>query len=101
MSNYYKLVTYTDGAEYETHEKLIDLDTFRKYQRAIAEGMKILILEDRVIKISSIKEIIPADDIVREYITTGGKLNELGLKESDRLGQGETFRLDEGFKKAF
>ena len=81
-------MTYVSGGEdFETHETLINLDTFRQYQKAIGDGKEFLILEDRVIKISSIKEILPADDIVNYHLRTGTTLKELGLKEPTMLEQ--------------
>ena len=86
---YFKLVTYTDGSEYETHEKLIDELTFRKYQKAIIEGADFIVAEDRVIKRKMIKEIIPADEIVAEHIRSGISLKTLGLPERVAIAESE------------
>ena len=91
---YFKLVTYISGGkDYETQEKLIDEPMFRSYQRAIIDGKELLVLEDRVIKLSSIKEILPADDIVAEHLKQGLNLKTLGLPERDLLPEGEKERL--------
>lgn len=88
MAKYFKLLTYTGGEDYETRETLINFDTFRKFQQEISEGKDLLILSDRIIKVSSIKEISPADDIVEYHLKTGTSLKSLGLAEptqADRL----------------
>ena len=92
---YFKLVTYTDGSEYETHEKLIDEPTFRKYQKALAEGNDFIITEDRVIKRKMIKEILPADDVVGEYVRSGVSLKSLGLPETPMIEE----KKDSGVSK--
>ena len=81
MTRYWKINIYVTGEDYETREILIEEPTFRKYQKAIAEGSTHLILEDRVIKTTSIKEILPADEIVQGYLSAGVSLKTLGLKE--------------------
>ena len=89
---YFKMYVYVEGGEdFETRETLIDLPTFRQYQKMIAEGRTHLVLKDRVIKVSSIKEIMPADDVVKEYISSGLPYSELGLRspeEIKELGKG-------------
>ncbi len=82
---YFKMVIYTTGGDFETREWLIDEPTFRQYQKAIAEGGTHLVLEDRVIKVSSIKEIMPATSEVREYLAQGYTLKGLGLPERGLL----------------
>jgi hypothetical protein len=98
MARYFKMYVYVVGEDYETRETLIDESTFRKYQRAIVEGNTHLVLEDKIMKVSSIKEILPADDIVNEYLAMGVKLKELGLKESPLLEKkkvyGELKKID-------
>lgn len=97
---FFKMNVYVSGDDYETRESLIDEETFRKYQKAIAEGSTHLILEDRVIKVSLIKEILPADEIVKEYIAVGISLKELGFKEPIKLKTGEQPQFQEqGLKK--
>ena len=83
------MYVYVQGEDYETRETLIAEDTFRKYQQAIVKGATHLILEDRVIKVSSIKEILPADDIVQEYLRQGTTLAQLGLSESPQIESGK------------
>lgn len=84
---YWKFITYTDGSEYATHERLIDETAFRKYQKAMVEGVDFFVLEDRIIKRKMIKEVVPADDIVREYVESGISLESLGLWENPLIGK--------------
>ena len=84
---YFKLITYTTGGEFETHEKLIDEPTFRQYQKAMIEGKDFLVLEDRIIKRNMIKEILPADADVKEYLAQGTSLKTLGLPENPKLDE--------------
>ena len=86
---YFKMNIYVTGEDYETKEILIDEPTFRKYQKAIVDESTHLVLEDRVIKVSSIKEILPADDIVKEYLGMGLSLKSIGLKEPLQVEGGE------------
>lgn len=79
------MLCYVEGEDYETKETLIDEPTFRQFQEAILQKGTHLVLEDRVIKVSSIKEILPADDIVAEYTRSGITPKQLGLKESPML----------------
>lgn len=80
MAKYFKMMTYvTGGEDYETHETLLDLNAFRQFQKAIIEHNDFLVLGDRVIKVSSIKEILPADDIVEYYKSVGQKLENMGI----------------------
>mgnify|MGYP001578278843 CR=1 FL=1 len=90
---YFKLVLYTTGGEYETKESYIDESTFRQFQRAVVEGKDFIVLENKVIKRSLIKEIQPADEEVREYREMG-VLHLLGLKD---LPQIEGEKPMEGF----
>jgi hypothetical protein len=87
---YFKMMVYVDGGDYETRETLIDEPTFRQYQKAMLDGAERLVLEDRVIKTTSIKEIFPADDIVHEYLAMGVSLKSIGLpdREDAELGDG-------------
>ena len=82
---YFKLITYTSGEEYETKETLIDEPTFRQFQKAIVEQKDFIVLENKVIKRSMIKEILPADDIIAEYERSGITPKQLGLKENIKL----------------
>jgi len=102
---YYKVIQYGDGEEYSTKEMIIDEPTFRQYQKLIAEGKERIVLEDRIISVSSIKEIVPADDDVAEYkkmgITIDGVLeghNDLKKLTSEVRG-GEVESLSDYFKK--
>ena len=80
---------YVQGEDYETREILINEPTFRKYQRAIIDKSTHLVLEDRVIKTTSIKEILPADDIVKDYLVSGISLKTLGLPSNPQIEKGE------------
>ena len=102
---FFKLMTFVSGEDYETHEKLIDEPTFRKFQRAFVEGKTHLMLEDRVIKMSSIKEILPADDIIAHRLKMGYTLAEMGFKDTEKLEEakqaessGFAKKLGEGMK---
>lgn len=87
---YFKLIRYT-GDNFGTLESLIDEPTFRKYQKAILDGATHLVLEDKIFKVSQIKEVSPADEIVAEYKSYGLKLSDIGLPELKALpaAQGE------------
>lgn len=78
---YFKLIFYVEGEDYETSEMLVDEPQFRQYQKAIATGATHLMMKDRVIKTTAIKEILPADDIVREFQASGTPLSRLGLSD--------------------
>ena len=65
MNKYFRIVYYTDGEDYETHEKLVDEPTFRSIQKIMASGGGNVMFENGMIRTSAIKEIMPADDIVR------------------------------------
>lgn len=82
---YFKLITYTSGEEYETKETLIDEPTFRQFQKAIVDQKDFIVLENKVIKRGMIKEILPADDIIKEYERSGITPKQLGLKETPEL----------------
>lgn len=84
---FFKVVTYTTGEEFETHEFYVDEPTFRIYQKAIAEGRDFIVAEDRVIKRKMIKEIIPADKDIAEYKKVGVTHKQLGLPERPLLEQ--------------
>jgi hypothetical protein len=75
--NYYKLIQYAEGDNYETKEMIINQETFEQYRNAIGEGKEFLVLKDMVIRVSSIKEISPANDIVGEYQRQGLKIDGL------------------------
>ena len=68
---YFRILQYGDGENYETKETIITEPIFRQYQKLIAEGKEKLVLEDRIISVSSIKEIIPAGEVVAEYQRQG------------------------------
>jgi len=74
---YYKVLQYGDDDTYSVKETLIDEPTFRQYQKLIAEGKEKLVLKDRIISVSSIKEIIPADDEIIEYQQQGVRIDGL------------------------
>src|SRR3990167_2763748 len=84
---YYRLIYYTKdrGEDYETNEKLITEKQFRQYQKAVAENVDYLVLEDRIIKRSSIKEIFPATELLSEYQKMGMPAKELGIEEYPQL----------------
>lgn len=82
---YWKIVIYTTGEKYETTEFYIDESKFRQYQKAIAEDKDFIIMEDRVIKRNMIKEILPANTEIREYLEQGSTLKSLGLPENLKL----------------
>ena len=84
---YWKIVVFTNGGDYETYEKLIDEPMFRQFQKAYAEGKEDIILEDRIIKRKMIKEIVPADEEIKEHKATG-MFKYLGLQESSKLESG-------------
>lgn len=96
MARYFKMNIYVTGSDYETQESLIDEETFRKYQQAILDGSTHLVLPNKVIKVSSIREILPADDIVKEYQAVGIPMKELGLKEPPKI---EGARVYKGLEK--
>ncbi len=86
---YFKLIYYTTGLEYETNEILMNEPFFRQIQKAIVENKDYILLEDRVIKRSSIKEITPADEIVKEYLGYNLSLKSIGIREVEQLESGE------------
>jgi len=75
--NYFKIICYGNDAEFSTKETIIDEPTFRQYQKLISEGKEKIVLKDRIISVSSIKEITPANDIVAEYQRQGVKIDGL------------------------
>lgn len=93
----WKIVIWTTGEEYETREFYIDESKFRQYQKAILDDKEFIVMEDRVIKRSMIKEIIPANDEVKEYLEQGSSLKSLGLPEIPKL-ENKTFPQIEGFR---
>ena len=103
----YKLVLYSGNGEYETYEKYLSENTFRKMQKALAEGSDLIILKDRIIRRSQIKEVMPADSDVAEYMQ---QLNlsqkevmedilKLDLSEEKSLGSGDNKNKKDGFEK--
>lgn len=86
---YFKLVWYAGDDDYGTMEKLIDEPTFRKYQQAVLQGSDFLMLEDRIIKTKLIKEALPADEEVKEYIAMGVSMKSLNLPEITSLSSGQ------------
>ena len=95
--NYYKVITYAEGENYETREEYIDEPTFRQYQQLISEGKDKLILKERILSVSAIKEILPADDEISEH-QRQGTFNSLGLG-NPQLEQPKQERLTSGFEK--
>ena len=85
---FFKMMIYVTGEDYETREMIIDEPTFRKYQKAMISGVTHLVLEDKIIKMTSIKEILPADEIIKEYLNEGISLKQLGIKEPQKLEEG-------------
>ena len=96
---FWKFIYWTTGAEYETTEFYIGEPDFRKYQRAIIEGKELLVMEDRVIKVKMVKEIVPADEDVKDYLKMGITLKQLGLKELPKLEEAKKEQLNEGQKR--
>lgn len=98
---YWAIYYYTEqGEDYDVKELLITEPQFRAYQKAYACGDKSVMFQDRQIAMSSIREVTPADDIVKEYTDMGVQLKQLGLSEDNtpKLGMGN--KLDEGgFRK--
>jgi hypothetical protein len=74
---YFRIIQYAEGEHYETKETIIPESIFLQYRDLISQGKEKLVLEDRVISVSSIKEIIPADDIVAEYQKEGMRVDGL------------------------
>ena len=87
---FWKLVIYTKGEDYETREFFIDEPTFRQYQEAIVGDKEFIIMKDRVIKRSMIKEILPADTDIKEYLDQGSTLAQLGLPERTLIEENKT-----------
>jgi hypothetical protein len=86
MAKFYKLITYAEGDNYETREKIITEEAFRQFQDAVINKAEFLVLEDRIIRISSIKEVLPADDEVAEYSRMGVAPEGIQLPEpSNRM----------------
>lgn len=74
--NYYKIITYAEGEDFETRERIINEDVYKLMQKAMAEGAEFIDLGDKgIIRRSSIKEIAPANDIVSEYQKEGVKID--------------------------
>lgn len=80
---YFKMIQYAEGDNYETKETIITEPIFQQYRQMIAEGKEKLVLQDRIISVSSIKEIVPADDIVAGYQKQGLKIE--GLLETPEV----------------
>jgi len=98
----WKLIYYTTGEQYETSEFYIDEPKFRQYQKAILEGSEFLVLEDRVIKTKMIKEILPAEKEVEDYLRQGVRPDLLGLPKNFKIAppkEDPGFKKIEGFKK--
>ena len=75
--NYYKVIQYGDREDYSTKETIIDEPTFRQYQKLISEGKDKIILKEAIISVSSIKEIVSANNEVAEYQRQGLKIDGL------------------------
>ena len=98
----WKLVIWTTGEQYDTKEFYIDEPKFRQYLKAIAEDKDFIIMEDRVIKRTMIKEIMPADGEIREYLEQGSTLKSLGLPENPLLEEAyhnKTIHQIDGFRQ--
>ncbi len=80
---YYKVIQYGNDNDFSTKETIIDESTFRQYQKLISEGKDKIVLREAIISVSSIKEIVPADDIVAEYQRQGLKIDGL-IEAPDR-----------------
>lgn len=81
---YFALYYYTEKEkkdEYAVQEMILTEPQFRAYQKAYNSGQKSVMFADRQIAISSVKEVLPADDIVREYRSMGISLPNIGLPE--------------------
>ena len=74
---YYKVIQYGNDADFSTKETIINEVDFQQYRKLISEGKEKLVLKDRIISVSSIKEIVLADDIVAEYQRQGVKIEGL------------------------
>lgn len=74
---YFKIIQYAEGENYQTKETIIPESIFIQYRDLISQGKEKLVLEDRIISVSSIKEIVPADDIVAEYQKEGMRVDGL------------------------
>lgn len=100
---YFKIVIYSGDGDYETKEKIIGEKTFRNIQKALIGGSDLLVLEDRVIKRSQIKEITPADNEVAEYRNEGLNVEKLlNISDIDKLKEGEKTELkNPELEKAF
>ena len=66
MKNYYKVIQYGNEEDYSTKETIIDEPTFRQYQKLISEGKEKIVLKEAIISVSSIKEIVLANDVVSD-----------------------------------
>lgn len=77
MKNYYKVIQYGNEEDYSTKETIIDEPTFRQYQKLISEGKEKIVLKEAIISVSSIKEIVLANDVVSDYQRRGIKIDGL------------------------
>ncbi len=101
---YFRITYYAGEGDFETKSVLIDEPKFRAYQKAMLDDASHLMLENRTIKMSSIKEVEPADDEVDEFRASGTPLSRLGLKDEsgmERLdGAAQGFQgITDGFMK--
>lgn len=97
MSRFFRITYYAGEEDFETKSVLIDEPKFRAYQKAMLDDASHLMLENRTIKMSAIKEVEPADDEVAEFRASGTPLSRLGLKDEPTME-----RLDDvagGFEK--
>ena len=78
--NYWKIITYAEGSEgeYDTRERIVDDATHQKIREALAQGADLIDLGEKgIIRRSSIKEILEANNIVKTYQAQGLKIDGL------------------------
>ena len=56
----YKLVIWSGDEDFATKEYMVREEDFRNYQNTILNGKEFLVLKDKIIKVSQIKECLPA-----------------------------------------
>ncbi len=81
---YYKMIMYGDGEEFSTNEKIIDEENFKIYQNAIKEGNEMIVFQNSVEKISSIKSIRPMEnEELKTMRDIGIEINGKQISEGD------------------
>ena len=99
---YFKIIYFTNGDEYNTHETILTEPKYREFQKMLGAGADQFIFTDQTIRRSQIKESGPADDIMKEYIAQGLTHKELGLPEPITFeNKEEPKKLGEGFKQLY